>query len=236
MAVLLTRPGDRNTRIALRLEQEGVDCAIWPLTRVVPLRDRIDFPKDAEAIVFSSGNAVQIFAQLSPLRALPVVTVGRRTAEIALDAGFSDVESADGNIATLSAHIAQTEHRHVVHVRGRDTAGDLPGALRQHDISVSERIIYSVLPAGPPDSQVAAAMVRGEVDLITLWSARAGRVLISFLEDHPQIDAARISVLAISKRVADEFNVFKVRGISISAAPNAEAMIDAVLDHQGVER
>ncbi|PXA92809.1 uroporphyrinogen-III synthase, partial [Caulobacter sp. D5] len=89
------RPGAEAT--AARLSALGFTPLIDPLLEVR------DLPWTANlagvgALAFTSRNGVAAFARISGERGLPVFAVGDATAEVAAEAGFTRIESAQGDV------------------------------------------------------------------------------------------------------------------------------------------
>src|SRR3989442_13199186 len=95
-----TRPQPDGERTAALLRAQGHAVAVAPALRTEPVVARFGRGPFA-ALIMTSANAAraaQAHARGDELRALPVVTVGRSSAETARAAGFADVLSADGDM------------------------------------------------------------------------------------------------------------------------------------------
>jgi uroporphyrinogen-III synthase len=218
--VLLTRPADENARIAAVLEPLGARCLAWPLTRIVRLADRLAVPAGTEALLFTSANAVRAFAAASPVRALPALCVGDRTAECARAAGFADVTSAGGDAADLARLARASGHHRFLHPRGRESR-----ELRLDGARVDAPAIYAAEPAGPPPSEVAEAFAAGALGLVTVWSPRNAGILGDWL------DAARPSLggtalLGISEAAVAPLRAAGFGAVLVAPRPEAGAMAE----------
>lgn len=228
MKVLLTRPADDSARIAAALEAAGAECLVWPLTRIVPVADRIVVPPGTEALLFTSANAVRVFAAGCGDRGLPVFAVGDRTAATAREAGFGEVVSARGDARGLARLARATRFRRFLHPRGRDAAGDLAGALTAAGLSVEAPVIYAAEAAGPPPADVARAFAEGAVDLVTIWSPRHAGILRNWLATGaPPIEAylATTDLLGISEAAVEPLCGAGFRRIAVAGRPDAGAML-----------
>src|SRR5262245_25052803 len=98
MNLLLTRPEPDAQQTAGLLRARGHDVMIAPLLSIETI-PAVDLgPGPYAALLMTSANAARAIAshpQRSDLVALPVFTVGRKTADAAAGAGFTDVRSAD---------------------------------------------------------------------------------------------------------------------------------------------
>lgn len=228
MKVLLTRPVEDSARIAGVLEAEGAACLIWPLTRIVPVAGSIVVPPGTEALLFTSANAVRVFAAGCGERGLPVLAVGDRTAVTARKAGFGEVVSARGDARDLARLARATRYRRFLHPRGRDAAGDLAGALTAAGLSVEAPVIYAAEAAGPPPADVARAFADGAVDLATIWSPRHAGIQRDWLAaGAPPIGAslATTDLLGISEAAVEPLRGAGFRRLAVADRPDAGAMI-----------
>lgn len=129
MRLVLTRQRDDSERSAHILRARGHDVLIAPLLQVEPVN--CDLLTAWGAVIITSANAAAAVAT-HPMRAelikLPVFAVGRRSAEAARHAGFSQVVSAGGDLHDLvqliSEHRADTKAP-LLYLAGESRAGDL---------------------------------------------------------------------------------------------------------------
>src|SRR5262249_41242918 len=103
--ILVTRPEPDAERTAQKLRARGCEVVLAPVLRMGRL-DQGDLGAGPwDAVAMTSANAAHALARHArrlELVRLPVLTVGRRTAEAARTAGFTDIASADGNEQTLA--------------------------------------------------------------------------------------------------------------------------------------
>src|SRR5690242_5683689 len=99
LRVLVTRAEPGASETGERLRALGYQPIVEPVFAVAPIP--VALPA-FDALAFTSANGVRVFAKLSPRRDAPVFCVGGRTADAALEAGFSNVRSADGDVAALA--------------------------------------------------------------------------------------------------------------------------------------
>ena len=227
MRVLLTRPLEDSRGVAEALRADGIDCLVWPLTRIVPTATALEIPEATGALLFTSANGVRVFAALEPRRDLPALCVGDATAEAAWHAGFADVRSAGGDARALAELARRSGVDAFLHVRGRDAAGDLAGWLRDTGREVAEAVLYEAAEGGPAPAGVAKAMAAGALDLVTVWSRRGAAVLADRL-DALGARLGETDLLAISAAAAEPLAATGFRRKVIAEAPNGTAMLAAI--------
>lgn len=176
MRLVVTRPQTDGERTAAALHAEGHKVLLAPLMRVESLP--ADLSGTWGAVVITSGNVPMAIADNSARNALlelPLCAVGRRSAEAAQAAGFTDVTSAGGDVRDLVQLIAE---RHadakapLLYLAGEDRAADLIGELAAHGIAAEMRVVYRAVTAPYPPALISA-LNDGAVDGVLHFSKRS---------------------------------------------------------------
>jgi uroporphyrinogen-III synthase len=231
MLVLLTRPLEDSRTLAEMLEAEAIEPLIWPLTRIVPTITALKLPLATGGLLFTSANGVRALAALTGRRDLPALCVGQATAEAARKAGFRDCFAAGGDARALAELARRSGIRDFFHPRGRDAAGDLKGWLAETGQRVTEAVLYQAEETGPPPAPVAAALARGAVDLVTVWSRRGAAILARHFATSGAGAGARLDntgLLAISRAAAEPLEASGFHRIVLAETPDAAAMLAAI--------
>lgn len=227
MRVLVTRPLEDSRAVAEALEADGIECLIWPLTRIVPTMAALKVPHGVGGLLFTSANGVRAFAAACPRRDLPALCVGAKTAAAARRAGFAEAVSAEGDARALAALARKSGIRAFLHPRGRDATGDLKGWLAESGQQVAEAILYEARETGAPPAPVAAALAGGTVDAVTAWSPRNGAILVRRLA---AVDArlGTTDLIAMSPAAAEPLADAGFRRIIVAEAPDGASMLAAI--------
>jgi uroporphyrinogen-III synthase len=211
-AVLRPEPG--NAATIRRVEADGLHAIRLPLFEIRPLDWAVSNPMEFDALLLTSANAVRFGGPgLQALRHLPVLAVGKRTAEISRAAGFDVMTVGEADAASLLG----SDHgfTRMLHLGGRDRSIETGGAVaRATAVYASEPLPIAV---GQLDS------LGGTVAL--LHSTRAAVRLGTLLDDHGRARSS-IALAAFSPAVA----LAAGKGwawIATAAAPNDAALIDA---------
>ena len=104
MAILVTRPAPDNEKTAAALRARGYGVLLSPMLRFEASAFDDDGEIAFDAVVLSSANAVRAIEHhpsLPRLILLPVFAVGGHTAQVARDAGFTNITVADGDAVSL---------------------------------------------------------------------------------------------------------------------------------------
>jgi len=190
------RPGAEAT--AARLEALGHVPLIDPLLEVrdLPWTARL---AGVGALAFTSRNGVAAFARASAERGLPVFAVGAATARLAAEAGFTRIESAQGDVADLAGLIAARRavfDGALLHPAAAEPAGDLVSPLLRAGIEASAVAVYESVARAPEPETLAAL---DHLFAVLLHSPKAARALAALLAQRP---APGLRALCLSSAVA----------------------------------
>ena len=184
--ITVVRPEPGNTATAIRARALGYDVVQCPFFAVRALAWAAPCPRDYDALIVTSANAVRHGgAGLDTLKALPVVAVGGASAAAARAAGFQVVATGSGDAVAAGALAAANGFARVLHIGARDRVA-IPGAD-----AVS---VYASEPL--PLSEDIVAVLHDRI--VLLHSARAA-IRLGELAD----DRARVGIAALSAQVAD---------------------------------
>jgi uroporphyrinogen-III synthase len=231
--LLLTRPEPDAQRTAAALRAQGHDVITVPLLRIEPATDALIGAGPWAAVLITSANAahaVAMHARATPLRALPVFTVGRRSAEAMAAAGFAEVASADGNMSDLVRLVAarlQPAAR-LLYLAGEDRSGDLAGDLRARGFAVETVVIYRAIAASglPPAAALALA---GGIDGVLHFSRRSAEVFVEAARAAGVLESAlRAAHFCLSAPIAEPLALAGAADIRVAERPN-EAVLLALI-------
>jgi uroporphyrinogen-III synthase len=234
--VLLTRPQPDGERTAAALRARGHTVVLAPLLRIEPLADA---PLDGApwtAILVTSANAAAAIgghARVTELRALPVLTVGARSAQEMRAAGFKDVSSADGDAQALAALALARLPRGVslLYLAGVDRSGDLAAALSPHGFRVNTAAIYRAVATDALPAAAADALAEG-VGGVLHFSRRSAQTFVDTAQ-RAGLGAKAFAGPAhfcLSAQVAQPLQLAGAAGIHIAATPREDALLALVDD------
>lgn len=216
--VLLTRPEPDShaflDALAARLGRRPA-AVVSPLVEIRP-HGKVPPLAGYEAVFVTSRNAVRVAG--AALAGRRVLTVGEATAAAARDAGAEaaclgqDLDDLLDRLPPLAGP--------VVHLRGRETRGDLAGALASRGIAADEAVIYDAAALALNDDARRLLAEPGRV-LAPVFSPRSMRLLVAAAGD------ARPEVVALSPAVAEVAAPLPVA--AVAREPTRAAMLDALL-------
>src|SRR4029453_16168471 len=231
MRILITRPIEDAKPLADALNERGVEVLIEPLLEIRHL-DGAELDLDGvQALLFTSANGVRAFAALSPRRDLKALTVGDGSAEGARQAGFSNVESAKGDVEALAALVVdrlKPEDGILFHAAGTVTAGDLKARLEGLGYRVRRAQLYEAKIATALSSETRANLTLGGIDAVLLFSPRTAGTFAELWQAAGSPPLARIHALCLSAAVAREIGNLGWAAVEIADRPDLPSMLALV--------
>lgn len=221
-ALLLTRPEAQSRAFGELVEaaHPGAEIVISPLLRIEPtLPQRLP---EAEALIFTSQNAVAEYTALSPAEGRAAYCVGPRTAEAARAVGFA-AHSGGQNAEALIHHIRQQNPTaSLLHPTGRHRRGDVAARLRQSGLDAREIVVYDQLEQ---DLSVRAkALLASQWPVVVpLFSPRTAEIFCAQTGAAP---LARVICMSDAVRAAVTGSFAQ---IDVIEAPTGQNMLTAVL-------
>jgi uroporphyrinogen-III synthase len=226
MRVLVTRPSFDAARTASTLAARGHFAIIDTVIEIEPLP--FDAAGDYDAIAFTSGNGVRVAAKAKRLKVIPVFSVGTRTAEVAREAGFTNVGVAAGDVNSLGTLMTRELRAgaRVLHLAGEDRAGDLPGFLARHGITVETRIIYRTRVSSALKAETVLALRQGTIEAVLHYSERSAAAFVRLADAAGVLgDVCRMRHLCLSSAVAAPLKLIGAH-TEVAAAPEEAALLE----------
>lgn len=226
----MTRPEADAERSAARLRARGHDVLLAPLMRIGPVAADLG-PGPWAAVLMTSANAaraLKIHPRCQELIGLPAIAVGRRSAQAARRAGFTDVLSPDGSVHDLVELVAGRyggSAQPLLYLAGADPAANLADALAVHAVAVEMRVVYQAVAAIslPPD--VAAALRHGALDGVLHFSRRGAAFYLDAAARAGLGGAALAPVqFCLSARIAEPLAAAGAPLIRIARRPTEDSL------------
>jgi len=233
-AILVTRPQPDATATAQRLEAIGITPVIAPVLTMRPLPCVLPRPDAVAALAVTSANALRALAHhaaLGPYFDLPLFAIGDRTAQLAMDLGFTSVVSANGGLTELVDAIAATRFaKPIFYPAPRHQAGDLGKLLAPTGQEVVVARVYDMVAAHALPDAGLQALTRGDLDAVLLYSRRTAEIFATLAE--PVLtppERERLFMLCLSEAVAAPLLERRFPRIGLAEHPSEDAMIALAL-------
>ena len=223
--LLVTRPEPDASETAARLRALDIDAVVDPLLLFRVLTTTLPPAEGFAALAITSANALRALhdrGEIPRLHALPVYTVGDRSAAVARDMGFAQVVSAAGDVDDLVSLLAHAGVRGpVLYPTARQQAGNLGKALAPHGVMVITSAVYEMHPASTLSSDLAT------VDGALFYSRRTAETFTRLAPE--DTDRARPGMLCLSEAVAAPLIAAHFVRVSLADHPSEEAMMALAL-------
>ncbi|EHH69285.1 uroporphyrinogen-III synthase [Gluconobacter morbifer] len=193
--VLVTRPEPGLTATMAAVRGLGWDAVASPMLAVTPCAP---IPCGTfRAILVTSANALPALCAMPRDRLL--VAVGDRTAARAREAGFRNVEAAEGDAEALAAfcHRNGLTGRDVLLASGQGYGLDLVDAL---DVSRAEAYAVTKIRHLTPEARMA--LDAGAVDAVLFYSGKTAEAFMEAARDVPESCLSGIRALCLSEAIA----------------------------------
>ncbi len=192
---------------------------ISPLLKIVILAPTIPA---AEAVVFTSANAVAPFAALSPAGGRRAYCVGARTARAAAEAGFLPV-TGPGDAAGLVPLIGAAARGPLIYARGRHVVSNLAETLNLAGIETFEAIVYDQVQQHLTGA-ARRALAAPAGGVVPLFSARTARLFVAEVKGSD----ATMRIAAISAAVAEPCHDLEVAQLEVALTPDSAGVMAAL--------
>jgi uroporphyrinogen-III synthase len=236
MRLLVTRPEPDAARTAHMLRTRGHAVIVAPLTTIEPIAGVDPGAGPWSGLLVTSANAVRALAaqaRAAEFVRLPVLAVGRRTADAAREVGFAEIVSADGNVDDLvgltASRFGDTGAR-LIYLAGNDRAGNLAGALAARGITVRTVVIYRAVAAQTLPDDAKDALANGRIDGVLHFSPRGAGIYLRCAEaDGLTAQALAPRHYCLSDNVSEPLSGAGARHIQVAERSDEAAML-ALID------
>jgi len=224
--VWITRTQPSAQASAKQWEAHGFNAIIAPLLKVVKALELPLKPSQDSVLVFTSKNGVFAFQSYGFTPQNTVIAVGDATAEAARAAGFTDVVSAQGTSADVTALILKTLSKDtpIIHCSGRHVHGSIMEDLEVAGYRVCRDIYYqSEAVRDLPDADFNAIT---HVIFYSPFAARTFRTLLMRRESvKASLDIHKLAFISISQATDAALGDLTPALRLIAKAPNEAAML-----------
>jgi uroporphyrinogen-III synthase len=230
MLILLTRALEESKRTAASLAREGHEAVLSPVLEMEPTG--ATWPAGViDGVIATSARAFELFSAVPdwPLpearRLLPLLLVGERTREAALDRGFEGPALIAPDAKTLAADIGArfTVPSRLVYLSGRDRKPDLEESLTEAGHVIEPIEVYAAQPADSLSDAVLTLAERDEISAVLHYSQRSTEIFLG-LARNAGLDLSRVNHVCISHDAAAPLLDAGIHGVLIAKSPDERAM------------
>jgi len=233
MRLLNTRPPNAARALTEALVSAGHSVVHSALIHIRPLDVAPLDLTDVQALVVTSANGLAAAAKLIKVRDLRIYCVGDKTARAAKAGGFTNIMSANADVAALAALIIGTADKaagRLLHVGGARLAGDLQHLLEEAGFSYSREILYEAVDVTEFSAEAHVALEKNQLDGILFFSPHTAKVFKK-LVDAKGLSAhiSHMDAWCLSANVAGELSGLDFRQVHVAKHPTENALL-AMID------
>ncbi len=231
MHLLLTRATEDAARTGAALVEAGHRVSVSPVIAIVGTGAGRP-PGVVDALLATSAHA---FAYLDgwptpeARRLMPLMLVGRRTAEVARTHGFvgRSVVAATATDLAVAIPDAIPNLPRLVYVAGRDRKPDLENALAILGRTPEVVEAYEARPTASLEPGVVEALRAGRIEGAPHFSRRGATLFID-LARRDDVDVTRLAHFCLSEDVAIPLREAGCARVVVADAPNESALLRLV--------
>ncbi len=232
MRVLVTRPREDAAGLAEALTARGCEAVLEPLFHIEFMDTAALDLSGVHAFLLTSANGARALSRRDVSRELPVYAVGDATASAAREAGFEQVQSADGGVDQL-AELVKDRVPHdagvLLHVAGSEVAGDLGGTLESAGYGYRRAVLYRAVPVKGLTAATVAALKEGDIDAVVFFSPRSAETCIELMRKARLVRAAReLDALCLSRAVGEAASELTWRDVRVAPRPDQESLLGLI--------
>ncbi len=234
MLILLTHAQEESRRTAASLARLGHVAVLSPVLDMEPTGAL--WPAGIiDGIIATSARAFELLSATPdwPLaearRLMPLLLVGERTREAALERGFEGPMLIAPDAKTLATQVCTrfAVPSHFVYLAGRDRKPDLEECLTEAGFEIEPIEVYAPQPAESLSDAVLAFAETGGIGAVLHYSRRSAENFLG-LAPTAGLDLSRINHICISQEAAAPLLDARLNGVLIAEAPNEQAMFEIV--------
>lgn len=226
---LVTRPAADAEALARTLAELGHEAVVAPVMTIVPVTDPAIDLEGVQALAFTSANGVRAFATAEGRRDLPVLAVGDATAAAARDAGFAQVEAAEGtgeDLARLIRERISPGNGLILHGGGRHLAVDLEQVLAESGFGVRRVVLYEAEAVDRLPEPAREALATGGADGVLLFSPRSADLFVRLVDQAGLGQSLTgLTALCLSPAVARKLAAERWREIFVAERPERDSLL-----------
>lgn len=227
--IVILRGADECGEIAAAIHDRGFQ----PMAQEVLIVENLNpsFPEIGEdtPLVFTSANAVRLFASKQKIRKMPVYTVGRNTADEARLLGFQTIECAFGTGAELVDLLTAPGRIHAkppLYIRAETVSQDLKTLCAAKGLTINEAVAYRTTSVENLSIDLLRKADSRQIAAIMFFSARGAQVFADLIQQYDRtLRMKPIKALCIGEGMIHSLSVLPFSDVKVASTPDRHGMI-----------
>lgn len=221
------RPLEDALPMATFLESKGIKFSHYPLFKphFIPLPPLIR----PQALIITSKNAIRALKEYEYLKKIPLYVIGDKTAELAKQTGFVNIESASGTSQELTNLIMKKADRDkgiLWHLSGERVKGNMIEPLNIAGFEVKREIVYSIEDATDLPSSLCLQLKNQIISHVIFCSPRTTTIFINLLKKKKiEMSTCQMISLCLSQDIGETALGLNWKKLWISPRPTINELM-----------
>lgn len=209
--ILLTRPKQQSQDLAAFLENAGFATFIEPLFSVKKNLPAKKPTREITAIIITSANACDAVINFELEKNLPVFSVGKKTAEKLIAAGFYNIVTAENSAESLKELIIKKADKagEILYFHGSEITLDFKKALEPFNFSVQKILAYETFASENFSAEFLEISQQKTFDQVLLFSQNSAKIFFKLAARHNLLEYfATSQILCLSEKILSDVKKF----------------------------
>ena len=229
MHILITRPLDDSEEIILKFRDLGHKVSHMPVIEIekVSFQD-IDFG-EYKALIFTSANSLKFLDTKKIHKKIFCFCVGLATEKKALQLGFQNVITAEGNVRNLEELILQnfnSSDGKILYISGEVISNDLDKNLNLKGYNVKRIINYKTKPIQKLDDKFIQSLKLNIPQIVYIYSKSSAESFLNLSKYYDLNDYwMNTNLMCMSEKTSSVLNKIKWKKIFLFSPGEEEYLL-----------
>ncbi len=229
MHILITRPLDDSEEIILKFRDLGHKVSHMPVIEIekVSFQD-IDFG-EYKALIFTSANSLKFLDTKKIHKKIFCFCVGLATEKKALQLGFQNVITAEGNVRNLEELILQnfnSSDGKILYISGEVISNDLDKNLNLKGYNVKRIINYKTKPIQKLDDKFVQSLKINIPQIVYIYSKSSAESFLNLSKYYDLNDYwMNTNLMCMSEKTSSVLNKIKWKKIFLFSPGEEEYLL-----------
>ena len=229
MHILITRPLDDSEEIILKFRDLGHKVSHMPVIKIekVSFQD-IDF-SEYKALIFTSANSLKFLDTKKINKKVFCFCVGLATEKKALQLGFQNVITAEGNVRNLEELIQQnfnSSDGKILYISGEVISNDLDKNLNLKGYNVKRIINYKTKPIRKLDDKFIQSLKLNIPQIVYIYSKSSAESFLNLSKYYDLNDYwMNTNLMCMSEKTSSVLNKIKWKKIFLFSPGEEEYLL-----------
>lgn len=227
--VLVLRSPDECAEIFAAIKDRGFEPLAHEVLKVETLNVIWPAIDEDTPLIFTSANAVRAYARAHNMRAMPVYTVGRNTADEARLLGFQKIECAFGTgkeLVELLTGPGRTHSKNPLYIRAETVSQDMKTLCAEKGLTIDQVVAYRTEPVESLAMDLLKKADSRQILAVMFFSARGAQVFADLIQQYDRtLRMKTIKALCIGDGMIHSLSVLPFSDVKVASTPDRHGMI-----------